>query len=330
MYQLEAEDPLGRKMIFPLVQAKTTIGREPGCDIVLEDDEVSRQHAIIGIIGDTIKLRDHHSTNGVFINNERVTDTVELKAGDEIIIGANMFHLREAPAAAAGINYEPTIAVSEAELAAEVQRAQERQAADAASGLSVGSSSGAWNATMALDKEAILKAIYRKQLNLHRYNSLEVISGPDKGKKYLLKKGEQLIGRGTGCHIQLSDPHASKEHGVIKVDDRGVTYTDRDSANGSKLNNETVTTAGLHNRDLLEIGNTQLKCVVPRERQTKQVSEPEAFVPTASHTTFKPDAVTISEPQKPKASSLKEYLLPLLIGIGVAIGVVVLLVLLGR
>lgn len=331
MYQLESEDALGRKMVFPLVKSKTTIGREPSCDIVLEDEEVSRQHAIIGIVGQAIKLRDYNSTNGVFVNNQRITEMADIKVGDEIIIGANMFRLREGEGTMTSAEQERTVAVSAEDLAAEIHGAAERQATDAATGLSLGSSSSsAWNATLALDKDAIMKAIYRKQLNLHRYNSLEVVSGPDKGKRYLLKKGELLIGRGANCNIQLSDPRTSKEHGRISVTNAGVTYTDRGSANGSKINGEPATTAELHNRDLLELGFTQLKCIIPKERSAKPATDPEPSSPTASHPTFSTTAAKSSPPPAATSSTLKEYLVPLIIGIGVAVGVVALLVLLGR
>ena len=68
----------------------TTIGRTPGCDIVIEDQAVSRQHARISIEGGDRSihyiLRDLASSNGTFINGRR-TLAVELSSGDVIRIG---------------------------------------------------------------------------------------------------------------------------------------------------------------------------------------------------------------------------------------------------
>jgi pSer/pThr/pTyr-binding forkhead associated (FHA) protein len=68
----------------------TTIGRAPGCDIVVEDHAVSRQHARISIEGGdrSIRyiLRDLASSNGTFVNARRAL-AVELAGGDVIRIG---------------------------------------------------------------------------------------------------------------------------------------------------------------------------------------------------------------------------------------------------
>jgi len=74
---------------FPLDPADPaiTIGRV-GCDIVLDNPQVSRFHAQIDRTADGVVLRDMGSTNGTFVNGQRVTTPVILKAGDVIQIGA--------------------------------------------------------------------------------------------------------------------------------------------------------------------------------------------------------------------------------------------------
>ncbi|HSG78770.1 MAG TPA: FHA domain-containing protein, partial [Acidimicrobiia bacterium] len=62
-----------------------TIGRQ-GADISLEDDEASRQHSAIEILGDHAILRDLGSTNGTYVNGERL-DEIDLEPGDEVFIG---------------------------------------------------------------------------------------------------------------------------------------------------------------------------------------------------------------------------------------------------
>jgi two-component system NtrC family sensor kinase len=63
-----------------------TIGRESGNFIQLEDNEVSRRHAEIRRVGDTLVLGDLKSSNGTFLNDHRV-ERAEIASGDRIRIG---------------------------------------------------------------------------------------------------------------------------------------------------------------------------------------------------------------------------------------------------
>src|SRR6266542_3167261 len=63
-----------------------TIGRE-GSEIVVENPQVSRQHAVIDRMGGRHVLRDVGSTNGTFVNGQRITEHT-LTPGDVIQIGA--------------------------------------------------------------------------------------------------------------------------------------------------------------------------------------------------------------------------------------------------
>lgn len=68
---------------------RTTIGRHPDSDIVVGDESASRLHAEIHWIGDrdTPVLRDLGSTNGTFVNRERLSQPGVLRPGDQIRIG---------------------------------------------------------------------------------------------------------------------------------------------------------------------------------------------------------------------------------------------------
>ncbi len=57
--------------IFPITKTRTVIGRS-GADINLDDPESSRQHAAIEIVGETAVLRDLGSTNGTWIDLDRI------------------------------------------------------------------------------------------------------------------------------------------------------------------------------------------------------------------------------------------------------------------
>lgn len=69
-----------------LHKGTSSIGRDPRCDVFLNDMTVSRNHAFIEATPDGCIIRDNGSVNGVWVNN-RMAEVCSLKAGDLIQIG---------------------------------------------------------------------------------------------------------------------------------------------------------------------------------------------------------------------------------------------------
>jgi predicted component of type VI protein secretion system len=67
-----------------------TLGRSRQCDIVLDDQNVSRQHAEIRPRGGSWVLNDLGSTNGSCVNGRRIDGPEVLKPGDEIELGTSV------------------------------------------------------------------------------------------------------------------------------------------------------------------------------------------------------------------------------------------------
>ncbi|MCB1758643.1 MAG: FHA domain-containing protein [Gammaproteobacteria bacterium] len=72
---------------MPLEASRISIGREQGCDIVLRDPSVSRQHARLLRVLDHYYLEDLNSTNGTQLNQKNVSKHL-LKDGDQLKIGS--------------------------------------------------------------------------------------------------------------------------------------------------------------------------------------------------------------------------------------------------
>lgn len=72
---------------FALTQAITLVGREAMNDLVVNDAEVSRRHARIMRDREGHLIEDLGSTNGTFVNGQRVTGTMSLYHGDTIELG---------------------------------------------------------------------------------------------------------------------------------------------------------------------------------------------------------------------------------------------------
>ncbi len=70
------------------------VGRSSGCNIVLDDNLVSRRHAELIVTDTTVSVRDLGSVNGVYINSRRINESMSVKDGDRIQIGQHEFKLR--------------------------------------------------------------------------------------------------------------------------------------------------------------------------------------------------------------------------------------------
>jgi hypothetical protein len=69
--------------------AGVTIGRSRQCDVVLNDPNVSRQHAEIRPRGGSWVLKYLGSTNGSSLNGRRIEGSEIVKAGDEVEVGTS-------------------------------------------------------------------------------------------------------------------------------------------------------------------------------------------------------------------------------------------------
>jgi predicted Zn finger-like uncharacterized protein len=87
-YSLAVLQGASTGQIFPISQIRTTIGRA-GADIVIEDPEASRVHAAIEILGEHAIIRDLGSTNGTFVDLERIEQHV-LYNQNEFRIGSHV------------------------------------------------------------------------------------------------------------------------------------------------------------------------------------------------------------------------------------------------
>lgn len=72
---------------FPITGNRLFLGREEGCDIVIQDAEASRRHCELSWELDAFIMQDLGSSNGTFVNGAQLTTPTRLKAGDSIGIG---------------------------------------------------------------------------------------------------------------------------------------------------------------------------------------------------------------------------------------------------
>ena len=71
------------------------VGRGEKCHVVLDDTYVSQVHARIFAKGDGYVLEDLGSTNGTYLNRQKVTAPVEVQRGDRVKIGRTVLEMRK-------------------------------------------------------------------------------------------------------------------------------------------------------------------------------------------------------------------------------------------
>jgi pSer/pThr/pTyr-binding forkhead associated (FHA) protein len=72
---------------YALNQKELVLGRGAEATIRIEDEALSRRHALFEVYGDGFRVTDLSSTNGVFVNGERVAEA-NLKHGDRVDLGS--------------------------------------------------------------------------------------------------------------------------------------------------------------------------------------------------------------------------------------------------
>jgi FHA domain len=79
----------GRRVELDL---EVAIGRQDG-DLVVEDPEVSRRHAVLRRSGGSVVVEDLDSTNGTFVNGERIRSPITVGPGDQVRVGRTMLEI---------------------------------------------------------------------------------------------------------------------------------------------------------------------------------------------------------------------------------------------
>src|SRR5205823_14486703 len=76
------------------VEGAAVIGRDPAsAALVIEDSEASRRHASVIPEGQSLNVEDLGSTNGTFVNGERLVGAQVLVPGDRLRLGTTVFEV---------------------------------------------------------------------------------------------------------------------------------------------------------------------------------------------------------------------------------------------
>ncbi len=78
------------------LRAVSSVGRDAGNDVVLNDEAASAKHAVVTFADGEWWIEDAGSTNGTLLNGSRVHDKERLRYGDELAVGRIALRLERA------------------------------------------------------------------------------------------------------------------------------------------------------------------------------------------------------------------------------------------
>ena len=221
--------------IYDLDQPVIRIGRVPGMDIQIDDVSISRRQAEIQREGDRWVVRDIGSSNGTFVNGERLAGDRPLRAGDEISIGQFSLFFERGIA-----SYQP--------------RPREAAAKEAPRPAPAPRPAGPADSTAYLAPEEI-ERIEREAAQKRQAHLIWEV-GATRATHYLAADGGALIGRSELCDLRV--PKGPRQHLlVIRVGDgfeaRNLSFWRR-----MRVRGQVTARARLHTGDVIEMGPLRL------------------------------------------------------------------------
>jgi pSer/pThr/pTyr-binding forkhead associated (FHA) protein len=208
-----------------LTKDRTSLGRRPYNDIVIDNLAVSGEHAVLQLTGNEVYLEDLNSTNGTYVNGKAVKKQL-LQNNDTVEIGKyKIKYINEAP----GVTFEKTM-IMKAGMVPPIAKPPAP---------AVGAAPA--------DAQATASAELGGMMN----GSIKVLSGAAAGREVPLVKVVTTIGKPGVAVAAIT----KRPHGFVVAHVEGGN---KPTINGTPIGPEPIT---LKNGDLLELAGTQMQFV---------------------------------------------------------------------
>ena len=256
--------------------ARTTIGRSPDSDVCIDDPKISRLHAVITMQDAEVVVEDMHSTNGTWVNEQRIHQPTPIHDGDSIRFQNYGYQLRvttipfeesaDVSTDAPDQLRQPDFAIAADEQDAAGPSGQSSDVGERLPGSWINADSA--RLTRVLDGPSDAAADMPQELQAALASRLAdrphlVAVGKDGASEVFslaTSDGRDVwdIGRDANCQIVLDEPSVSGKHAQL-VHERGSwRLVNLVSANGSLVNGERCLDAFLADGDVLDLGLVKL------------------------------------------------------------------------
>ena len=240
--------PDGAENQFELA-GELKVGREAGNDVVLPEGGLSRNHCRFYEDGGQIWVEDFNSSNGTFVDGQRIGEPTPLEAGQEILVANIQVQL----SAAAAKTVTPRRQASGVRKAAGSSARTGQMPAvkrNGSTALAKRGTSGSSPARRGNSDEAEPGALAQPAAR----GTLKGMTGPWAGKRFALSKMVSVVGRVEGNEVVIDDDSVSRRHAEVRKSGPGYAVRDLNSANGTYVNGERVTEAPLRPGDVVKFG----------------------------------------------------------------------------
>jgi pSer/pThr/pTyr-binding forkhead associated (FHA) protein len=213
-----------------LTKDRTTLGRWPYNDIVIDNLAVSGEHAVLQLTGNEVFLEDLNSTNGTYVNGKAVKKQL-LQNNDTVEIGKyKIKFINEAP----GATFEKTMIIKPGTVP---PMAKPAAPVAATAKTATPETSAASPAAATPGADGLVNA------------SIKVLSGAAAGREVPLVKVVTTIGKPGVAVAAIT----KRSHGFVVAHVEG---TNKPTLNGTAIGPDPVT---LKNGDMLELAGTQMQ-----------------------------------------------------------------------
>jgi len=259
---------------FDLTKTPVSIGRDPSCDIVLDQGYPSRKHAQIIFKDNTLYVDDLNSTNGTFVNSQKIYKATCIVPGDLIKFSTVEFSLLPSSFGNETIiskrpitSRADTSFIIQDEIKVDPNSTGILQSYPLPFGWPVDNTMSKKlfqnePDTKHLDKidQQIKKAL---SSNDTVYIAALVFNPKDKspsifGLSLESKQNKLSIGRGNQCSVTVKAPSISEHHADLRFDKNKWILTDHNSTNGIRLQGDLIAELILEHGSTVSLGQIEM------------------------------------------------------------------------
>ena len=229
--------------------SRTIVGREPGCDLLIDRDTCSRRHAELLIEGDHLRVTDLGSANGTFLNGEKI-EQANARPGDVLRFDKQQFIVvGPAPAQVPHDSRAADLTVLRAATGAQTIF-EEGPRESAAAPLPARALNTDTNPPLA-DAETLWLVRPPPPAELTE------ITAAGEPRVFVLACDRQRLGRGEECAIVLAEKSVSKLHAEFAYERGAWLVRDLGSSNGVLVNGQRIQERELVTGDRVQLGRLE-------------------------------------------------------------------------
>lgn len=231
---------IGSLQSWPVMN-RLDVGRGDENGLQIDDDHISRRHASLIEHRGIVWIQDMGSSNGTYVNGERVVGASRLFHGDAVSFDKIEYQLVGQGAELTPVRRDS--ARGSAPLLPQPDAPEDPEHIDTTE-------------LSAVAEEPLTTASIPADSGAGAF--LLGASDPVAGLTFRTRMGRTLIGRHESCDLVIGDRTVSAKHAELAIRSDGVTITNLMATNGTRVNGDTVQTARLHDGDVLRLGRVSL------------------------------------------------------------------------